>query len=284
MWKKQSYSAQKRIADTIVLLLLLAVGIVMILPFAWMGAVSFERYANINPPFPPSFLIREPSLFNFRLITENGGIYSAYWNSFVVAASSVLLNLLAVMMGGYALSKGTFRGKKVIFFLILAIMMIPFETRMIPMFRMFAGLGLTNRFSPLILPNIIDGFGLMLTKQFFDKLPNSLREAAQIDGANELHIFGRIFLPLSTPIVATLVILKFMDSWNSFLWPLVILTGNATRTVPILISAYSYEGGTRMAGTTMAVAFLGIIPVLIVFLFLQKYIIQSIALSGTKGE
>ena len=197
---------------------------------------------------------------------------------------SVLVNIVSVMMAGYALSKGKFKGKKVVLIIILATMMIPFETRMIPMYKMFAKIGLTNNFIPLIVPNIIDALGIMLAKNYFDSLPTSLGEAAEMDGAGSFRTFFQIYLPLTSPIAATIVILKFMDSWNAFLWPLVILTGRETRTVPVFISAFSYEGGTRMAGSTMTVAFLGIIPVVIVFLILQKYIIQSIALSGVKGE
>lgn len=280
----QDFRKRQKLFDRILFLFLFLIGAVLILPFIWMAVVSFERYANIQPPFPPSFIVQNPSLFNFKIITENGAIFTAYKNSFFVAVCSVLVNLIAVLMGGYAFSKGNFRGKKILFFIILATMMIPFETRMIPMFRMFDKIGMTNHFLPLIAPNIIDGFGLLMAKQFFDKLPDSLHEAAQIDGARELRTFFQIFMPLTSPIMATIVILKFMDSWNAFLWPLVVLTGDETRTVPIFISAFSQEGGTRMAGSTMCVAFLGIIPVLIVFLCLQKYIIQSIALSGTKGE
>ncbi len=271
-------------ADSFIAAVLLIFGIIIVLPFVWMAVVSFERYANIQPPFPPSFLVKEPSTFNFKIITENGAIYTAYINSFIVAVGSVAINLISVLAGGYALSKGTFKGKKIIMYIILGTMMIPFETRLIPMFKMFNAIKLTNNFIPLIVPNIIDGFGLLLVKQFFDKLPDSLREAAQIDGAGEFRTFFQVFMPLTSPIIATIVILKFMDSWNSFLWPLVILTGEKMRTIPIFISAFSYEGGTRMAGSTMCVAFLGIIPVLIVFLSMQKYIIQSIALSGVKGE
>lgn len=280
----QDFRKRQKLFDRAVFLLLLVLGIVLILPFVWMAVVSFERYANIQPPFPPSLIVKNPSLFNFKIITENGAILTAYKNSFFVAVCSVVINLIAVLMGGYAFSKGNFRGKKLLFFLIMATMMIPFETRMIPMFKMFDRVGMTNHFLPLIAPNIIDGFGLLLAKQFFDKLPDSLHEAAQIDGAKEVRTFLQIFMPLTSPIMATIVILKFMDSWNAFLWPLVVLTGEETRTVPIFISAFSQEGGTRMAGSTMCVAFLGIIPVLIVFLLLQKYIIQSIALSGVKGE
>ena len=267
-----------------VFIILLLIGLVFIIPFVWMAVVAFERSANIRPPFPPSLILKEPSLFNFKIITENGNLWRAYRNSMIIAAFSVALNMLAVMLGGYALAKGRFKGKRLILLIIMATMMIPFETRMIPMFKMFSNLGLTNNFLPLILPNMIDGFGLLLARNFFVKLPDSLGEAARIDGAGHLRVFAQVYLPLSTPIMATIAILKFMGSWNDFLWPLVILTGEETRTVPIFISAFSYEGGTRMAGSTMCVAFMGIIPVLIVFLLLQKYIIQSNALSGMKGE
>ncbi len=275
---------KKKIINISIFTILAIVGIIFLAPFVWMIVVSLERYANINPPFPPSFIIQEFSFFNLELITENGGLWIAYINSFIIAVASVALNLVSVLLAGYALSKGKFKGKSIILLIILGTMMIPFETRMIPMFEMFSALGLSNTFIPLILPNMIDGFGLLLAKNFFDKLPDSLMEATYIDGGGPLTVLTKVYLPLASPIIATITILKFMDSWNNFLWPLVILTGEETRTVPIFISSFSTEGGTRMAGSTMAVAFLGIVPVLLVFLFLQKFIIQSIALSGVKGE
>jgi multiple sugar transport system permease protein len=281
---KNNYAKKKKTQNLVLFLILLLVGIMFMMPFIWMTVVSFERYANIQPPFPPSFTIKNPSLFNFKVITENGNLTRAYKNSLIVAVCSVLVNIISVMMAGYALSKGKFKGKKLVLIIILATMMIPFETRMIPMYKMFAKIGLTNNFIPLIIPNIIDALGIMLAKNYFDSLPTSLGEAAEMDGAGPFRTFFQIYLPLTSPIAATIVILKFMDSWNAFLWPLVILTGRETRTMPVFISAFSYEGGTRMAGSTMTVAFLGIIPVVIVFLILQKYIIQSIALSGVKGE
>ena len=282
--EENAYSINNKGIRIFLTVILLGAGLLLIMPFVWMTIVSFERYANINPPFPPSFKVKDFSLFNFKIVTENGAMLKAYANSVTVAVIGVIANTVSVLMGGYAFSKGNFKGKKLIFLIIMATMMLPFETRMIPMYKLFLKLKLVNTFVPLILPNIIDAFGIMLTKQFFDKLPDCLSEAAAIDGAGPFRTFIEIFAPLTKPIVATIVILKFMDNWNSFLWPLVILTGNDKRTVPILISAFSYEGGTRMAGSTMTVAFLGIIPVLIVFLLLQKYIIQSIALSGVKGE
>lgn len=273
-----------KIVHTFIFLLFTCIGVLLLLPFLWMIVVSFERYANIQPPFPPSFILKEPSLFNFKVITENGDMLIAYKNSFIIAVATVAINLFAVLTGGYAWSKGDFKGKNIIFMIILSTMMIPFETRLIPMYTMFNALNMTNTFLPLILPDMIDGFGLLMAKQFFDKLPDTLREAAEIDGASPFRTFFQIFLPLTSPIVATIIILKFIGSWNSFLWPLVILTGAEKRTIPIFISSFSGADGMRLAGSTMCVAFLGIIPVLLVFLAMQKYIIESIALSGVKGE
>jgi multiple sugar transport system permease protein len=280
------FSCKKKmsLAESILFLVILLAGIIFVLPFIWMIVVSFERYANIQPPFPPSFTVKQPSLFNFRIILENGIMLRAYRNSFIIAVFNVAVCLVAVLPGAYALSKGSFRGKGVITLLILSTMMVPFETRMIPMFVMFNKFRLTNTFVPLIIPSMLDAFSLFLAKGYFDSLPDSLAESAELDGAGKFRIFRSIFLPLTTPILSTVVILKFMGSWNSFLWPRIILTGGETQTVPLYVSVFVHENGVRLAGSTMAVAFLGIIPVLVVFLFLQKYIIQSIALSGLKGE
>lgn len=280
--------AKKKImtSDIVLFAILLVLGTIMIIPFVWMTVVSFERYANIQPPFPPSFILKNPSLFNFKLAFENGYILLAYRNSAAVAICTVAVSLVSATLAGYAFSKGRFKGKKLLFYVVLATMMIPLETRLIPMYMMFNKVSLNNTIVPLVLPYMIDGFHIMLSKQFFDQLPDSLREAAYIDGSGEFRTFFNIFLPLTGPISATMCILTFMSSWNSFLWPLIVLTGQKSRTIPILMAYYSFtgEGGTRWAGLTMCVAFLGVIPVIIVFLFLQKYIIRSIALSGLKGE
>jgi multiple sugar transport system permease protein len=283
-WNLSGCKKKASLLEAVLFMVILLVGFVFILPFIWMVVVSFERYANIQPPFPPSFIIRNPSLFNFNIILENGIMFKAYRNSFFIAVFSVAVCLASVLPGAYALSKGKFKGKGFIALLILSTMMVPFETRMIPMFVMFNKFNLINTFVPLIIPGMLDAFSLFLAKGYFDSLPDSLAESAEIDGAGKFRIFWSIFLPLTTPVLSTIIILKFMGSWNSFLWPRIILTGGETQTVPLYISAFSYESGVRLAGSTMAVAFLGIIPVLIVFLFLQKYIIQSIALSGLKGE
>lgn len=282
MKNKKTIKRSRRFQDYALFAALFLLGVLMVLPFIWMILVAFERGANINAPIPPRFYIEEPSLFNIKLLGSD--IFTAYRNSLIAAVGSVILDLFTVLTGGYALSKGRFRGRAAISAIITATMMIPLETRLIPMFLMFNRYGLTNRYAALILPSMVDGFGLLLAKQYFDKLPDSLRESAFIDGAGEFRIYLQIFLPLTGPIAATLAILAFINSWNNFLWPLLVMTKPEMRTIPLYISSFSMENATRIMGTTMAVAFMAIIPVVIIFLFLQKYVIQSVATSGIKGE
>lgn len=265
-------------------IVLIFLALIMVVPFIWMISVGFERYANINTPFPPTLIPNDFSFFNFKLALENGYIFTAYTNSLIVAIGTVALSVGSALMAGYAFSKGEFRGKKILFYAILATMMIPLETRLIPMYNMIKWLNLRNSFWAIILPGMLYGFGVLLSKQFFDKLPDSLREAAYIDGSGEAHTFLKIYLPHTGPITATMCILAFIANWNSFVWHLVVLNDQESRTIPIFLSAFSSEAEGAYAGASMAVATLAVIPVIIIFLFFQKYIIRSIALSGLKGE
>lgn len=279
-----NFRLKRMAADYVVTLFLLALGIMMIYPFLWMLSVSFERLANVELPFPPRLIPENFSWFNYKLVFENGMLVNAYLNSLTVAVFSVLLSVGSALLAGYAFSRGRFPGKKILFFVVLATMMIPFETRLIPMFTMFNSLGMINSKSPLILPSILNALGILLAKQYFDRLPEGLRESAKIDGASEFTVFIRIFVPLTGPITATLAILAFQDSWNSFIWPLVVIHDQALKTVPLFLSSFSGEEGQRFLGLTMATATMSILPILLVFLFFQKYIIRSVALSGLKGE
>jgi multiple sugar transport system permease protein len=275
---------KQKILNAVILLLLAVIGFTMIYPFVWMISVSLEQTANVAMPFPPRLIPEEFSWFHYGLVFENNGLLLAYWNSLIIAVFSVVLGVSSALLGGYAFSRGNFRGKKFLFFAVLATMMIPFETRLIPMFTMFNDMGLINTKYPLILPSIVNALGIVLTKQYFDQLPEGLRESAKMDGAGEFKTFFYIFVPLTGPITATLAILSFQDSWNSFIWPLVVINDQDLKTVPLFLSSFSTENGGRLAGVTMALAAMSILPILLVFLFFQKYIIRSIALSGLKGE
>lgn len=274
----------RKVVDVGIFLLLAAIGFTMVYPFVWMISVSLERTANLAMPFPPRLVPEQFSWFNYQLVFENNALLLAYGNSIVIAVFSVLLSVASALLGGYAFSRGSFAGKRILFFVVLATMMIPFETRLIPMFTMFNDLGLINTKYPLILPSLVNALGLVLAKQYFDQLPEGLRESAKMDGAGEFKTFLYIFAPLTGPITATLAILAFQDSWNSFIWPLVVINDQNLKTVPLFLSSFSSENGGRLAGVTMALAAMSILPILLVFLFFQKYIIRSVALSGLKGE
>lgn len=251
-------------------------------PFIWMISVGFDKTANINLPFPPKLIPDEIGIFNYELVVENGRLLKAYLNSTIVTVSTVTLSVSIALLAGYAFSKGEFRGKKLLFLIVLGTLMIPIEPRLIPLYKLFNEVGLLNNLLSVILPPIVNGMLIFLCKQFFDQLPNSLRDSAQIDGAGEFKIFYKIYLPLAGPIAATMIILSFIWSWNDFMWPLVALTEQNLQTVPLYLASFSQENGTSIAGLTMALATLSVLPVIVVFLFLQRYIIQSIALSGLK--
>lgn len=279
-----SATGRNKLSGGLLFLLLLGLGALMLYPFLWMLSVSLERSSNIAVPFPPRLIPEQFSLFNYKLVFENGVLFKTYANSAIISLFSVLLSVCSALLSGYAFSRGEFRGKKLLYFAVLATMMIPFEARLIPMFTMFNDLGMINTKYPLIFPAIINALGIVLVKQYFDRLPEGLRESAKMDGANEFTIFVRIFAPLTGPITATLAILAFQDSWNAFLWPLVVINDQDMKTVPLFLSSFSSENGSRLVGVTMATAAMSILPIVLVFLFLQKYIIRSIALSGLKGE
>ena len=284
MDSSMSMKKMERITSTIKFVILLVFGVVLIAPFIWMVSVGFDRDANVAMPFPPRLIPDKISSFNYGLVFENGRLIKAYLNSGIVTISSVILGVSSALLAGYAFSKGKFKGKKFMFLIVLCTLMIPMEPRLIPLYKLFNSVGLLNTFWPLILPSLISGMLIFLCKQFFDQLPDTLREAAQIDGAGEFKIFVKVYLPLAGPIAATMIILSFIWSWNDFLWPLVVLNDLNLQTVPLYLSSFSLENGSSLGGLTMALATVSILPIVILYLFLQRYIIQSIALSGVKGE
>lgn len=272
----------KNIVSTVKFLVMLFFGILLMIPFIWMISVGFDKTANISLPFPPRLIPEEASTFNYELVFENGRLLRSYLNSTIVTVSTVALTVSISLLAGYAFSKGEFAGKKILFIIVLGTLMIPIEPRLIPLYKLFGNFQLLNTFWAVILPPIVNGMLIFLCKQFFDQLPNSLRDSGQIDGASEFKIFYKIYLPLAAPIAATMIILSFIWSWNDFMWPLVALTDQNMQTVPLYLASFSQDNGTSIAGLTMALATLSVLPIVVVFLFLQRYIIQSIALSGTK--
>lgn len=264
------------------LYVVLTIGVIaMVIPFVWMILGSFKTTTEIRQ-YPTEFLPREPTLDNYVELFGRLDFAQFFLNSFVVAVFVTLGNIVFSSMIGYALAKLEFRGKRLLFGLVLGTLMVPGVVTFVPLFVLTANLGLVNSYPGLILPFLITPLGVFLMRQFMLSLPDDIIEAARIDGASEWRIFLRVIMPLCGPAVATLTILTFLGSWNNFLWPLVVATSEDMYTLPVALALYSVGQNAAQYGLMMAGAVVVVVPVLIVFVFLQRYFVQGIALTGIK--
>jgi multiple sugar transport system permease protein len=264
------------------LYIVLGVGLVaMLMPFAWMLLGSLRTDAEIRAD-PTRFLPENPTLDNYTALFGRLDFTTFFVNSVVVAVFVTLGNIVFSSMVGYALAKLDFRGKRLLFVLVLATLMVPGVVTFVPLFVLTANLGLVNSYPGLILPFLITPVGVFLMRQFILGLPDELIEAARIDGAGEWRIFLRVIMPLCGPAVATLTILTFLGSWNNFLWPLVVATTEDMYTLPVALALYSVGQNAAQYGLMMAGAVVVVVPVLVVFVLLQRYFVQGIALTGIK--
>lgn len=264
--------------------LILSIGsLIALLPFIWMILSSFKTLKEINQ-IPPTFFPHEFTMANYQrvLSDENLPLGVFYRNSSIIALANVVQVLFTSSLFGFIFAKYEFRGKKILFWFILSLMMIPQQLTMIPGYLMLARLGLVNKLLGLIIPAAIDPFGIFLFQQFALSIPNELLDAARIDGAGEFQIYLRIVLPQLGPALATFGMLTFMFNWNAYLWPLIVLTESRVRTLPIILTWFSNQN-TDKYNLTMAASVLVILPVLFVFLLVQRWIVEGITLSGMKG-
>ncbi|ALS29867.1 sugar ABC transporter permease [Paenibacillus sp. 32O-W] len=271
------------LSQTVLFIVLAAGSIVMIIPFLWMVMTSFDWGARLQLSFPPRLWPQDPSTKTYEAAFTNIPMAKYIWNSFLVSAGVILVSAVSALLSGYALSKIRFRGANIVLLLALSTMMIPFEMTMIPQYLLFSGVGLIDTYWAFYLPAMNYAFGTFLAKAFIDQLPSSLREAGVIDGASELSVFWRIYAPLCAPIVATMVILLFLGVWNDMLWPLLALKSSDKYTIQIGLAMFTYNNGlNQQPSIIMAATAVSLIPVVLVYLFLQRYIIESIALTGIK--
>ncbi|MFI6819032.1 carbohydrate ABC transporter permease [Nonomuraea sp. NPDC050328] len=260
----------------------LVVGLVVVcLPFVWMVFSSFKPEGEIWR-FPPTFLPERPTTANYADLLTQLDFGRLAFNSVLIALVSTAGNLLFCSMLGYALAKLDFPGKRLVFGLVMSKLMIPGMVLVIPTFVVVAALGLINTYAGIILPGLAGPMGVFMMRQFMLGLPDDLAEAARIDGAGEYRIFFRIFLPLCKPALATLGILTFLGSWNSFLWPLMVAQDKDLFTLPVGVALFAFDHqntdyGVLLAGSTMLV-----LPVIAVFLFFQRHFVQGIATTGLK--
>lgn len=255
---------------------------IMLLPFLWMVATSLSRKANVAMPRTPSFWPPDPSFFNYFVATANLPIARLYLNSLIVVGITTAGYLFFSAIAGYAFAKGRFPGKSILFIVFLATLFIPFETRMIPLYLFMGSLKLANTYWALILPFLAGGFGTFLMRQTISTIPDELIEAARIDGASEFRIFIQIILPLCKPTLATLAILNVIWRWNDVLWPLLVTSKRDLFTVTQGLALAGRSSGIY-TGVALATAVMAILPVIVAYLFLQRYVIRSVVSSGVKG-
>lgn len=262
--------------------ILLAGSFVMIIPFIWMVLTSFDWSARLNIPFPPRFWPEDFSIRTYTLAFTNIPMFKYILNSLLISTGVIVVSLTSALLSGYAISKLKFKGSHIVLILALSTMMIPFEMTMIPQYLLFGKLNLLDTYWAFYLPALNFAFGTFLAKAFIDQIPSSLREAGIIDGASEFLVFIKIYLPLCIPILATMVILQFLAVWNDLLWPLLALKTPDKYTIQLGLAMFSYNKALPLPSVIMAATTVSLLPVIVTYLFLQRYIVESIALSGIK--
>ncbi|HLK55601.1 MAG TPA: carbohydrate ABC transporter permease [Chthonomonadaceae bacterium] len=263
--------------------LVLTVGaLVMALPFYYMLITSLKSMTEISQP-TLDLLVRRPTLQPYRDLIDAGLVVRASWNSLIVSALLTGGSMLFCTLAGYAFAKHRFPGRDLLFLALLATMMIPGTVLLVPSFLLFRDFGWLDTWLPLIIPGLAGAFGVFLARQFIERIPDSLIESARLEGFSEWRIFASIILPLSKPLLATLGILTFLGSWNSFVGPLIILLDEKKFTLPLVVAMLQgrFPGKDNMQ---MAGAMVSILPVLILFFLFQRQIVQSLATSGLKED
>lgn len=248
-------------------------------PFFWMLGTSFKPQQE-SLDYPPTVLPQHPTLEWYQsLFTELD--FGRYLLNTVIVVLIGFVGLLFMAMAGYAFAKFDFRGRRVLFFVVLATMMIPVQVTMIPTYLILNGLKLTNTLVGIALPTLVTGFSIFLFRQFMTTIPTEMLEAARLDGAGELRTFLQIVLPMSRPILAVQVVLTFISGWNSFLWPLIVASDQKLYTLSVGLALLNQQLAVNPS-LQMAAASVMVVPILLVFIVFQRYVIQGFALSGLK--
>jgi len=274
---------ESKISKGIMVIVLTVGAIIMLIPFFWMGVTSFKESSDIIAR--PLGVIPHPfTLKNFAQVIEEIPLITYYLNSLMVTGIVILFALLFSSMAGYAFGKLKFPGKNILFFLVLATVMIPPGLTVVPLFLEVKTLGLADTRIALTLPSLASVFAIFIVRQHMESIPNELIDAAKIDGCSQFKIFWSIILPLSKPILAVTVIFLFFLQWNDFLWPLVVISSESKKTISLAISSSGYLESTDKFwwGQLMSLCIFIITPVIIVFLFLQRYIVSLLMRTGLK--
>ncbi len=260
---------------------LLALAVVSLAPLLWMVSVSLMPRGGASH-FPPPLLPASATFGNYRELFAHNAMATHFGNSALVAGGITLGSLLFNTLAGYAFAKLKFAGHERVFQGLLAALVIPAQVAMLPLFLLMKQLHLVDTWMGVVVPSLASVFGIFLVRQYARSIPDELLEAARIDGAGEWRIFFSIILPMLRPVLATLAIFSFMSAWNDFMWPLIVLTGDNHYTLPVALAAMSREHimdvELMMAGSVVTV-----LPVLLLFLLLQRHYLQGLLLGSVKG-
>ena len=263
-------------------LLLSSIALITIFPLLWLLGTSLKSPSENIFGFPPQIIPAQPTLNNFHIVWQNYPFGRYLFNSTIVASLTVGLNLLLCSLAAYPLARLNFRGRELILAAVVSTIMIPFQLVMIPLYILIVNLGLKNNYLGVIFPNLASAFGVFLLRQAFQSVPKELEEAARIDGCSELGLWWHVMLPAVRPALLTLAIFVFIGSWSDFLWPLIVLDSPQYYTLPRglvdLAGTFSLDWRLIAAGSIIS-----IVPVLLLFFFVQRYIIPTDTGSGVKG-
>lgn len=272
--------------------LMLMVTLFMAVPITWMLVTSVKPEGQVLR-YPIEWIPQTFTLENYvRVFVEFPAIKQWFVNSFLVGIATVAISLMVYSLAAYPLAWMDFPGKRLIFLGILATMLIPTEATMVPLFLVLSkirlgGSGISDSYFSLVMPVVANAFGLYLLVQFFQAIPEELVDAARIDGCNHLGVLWYIVLPLARPALTTVAIFAFMNSWNNFTWPFIVTNSDATRTLPVGMATFmgNITGNATAIwyGLTMAGSVISTIAPIIVFLFLQRYFVKGISMTGIKG-
>jgi len=263
-----------------------AIALLMLFPLLWLISTALKSSTENIFQSPPQLLPSHPTLENFVTVWQSNPFGQYLFNSTLIAVLTVGLNLLFCSLAAYPLARLDFRGRDLIFALIVSTIMIPFQIVMIPLYILTVQLGLKNSYPgtylAIILPSIASAFGIFLLRQAFQGVPKELEEAARMDGCSELGLWWYVMLPAIRPALVTLAIFVFIGSWSDFLWPLIVIDRPEYYTLPLgvatLAGTFSLDWRLVAAGSVISIA-----PVLLFFLFMQRYIVPTETGSGVKG-
>lgn len=274
---------QQTSSQVVAYLIMIAISVATVLPFLFMVSTSFTESFTMMT-YPPTLIPKEPSLINYSQIIfefQNGIFLRWFFNTVVTTSAIVLGSLFLNTLSGYIFAKKEFYGRDIVFALLLSTMMVPRAVTLIPAFLIVNKLGLFNTYWALIVPGLASAFGVFMMRQFIMSLPSELLEVAKIDGARELRIFWSIVMPLSAPAMAALGIFTLINSWNDFLWPLVVLRSNTMRTLVVGLATVQSEFNINY-GLVMAGSILTILPLLVLYILFQPYFVEGLRMGYGK--